>query len=568
MARGLVVPTAWSGWRIAGETVLSLVMGLLAAGIENLADNGLPRIVAVALCVAVLSALRRVLPGTVLVVVAAAAGLLEGFALLLILAGWSAGRAVVGRGRTVGAFVAAFVLNTVLTTVSEFPQMSLPTFLVAAISFLALTVVPGLWSRYRSQRRTLLRTLQEHNSQLLRERAMVAGQARMRERQRIAQDMHDSLGHQLALVAVHTGALEVDPELTGRQREVVGVLREASVSAMHELRQVVGILRDGTEAPEPAEGAQPASRVAAGIEGLVETARAAGTRVELRRSGDPRPLAPVVDHAAYRVAQEGLTNAYKYAPGASITVELRYEPDSLVVEVANGPAPAPGPGVAAVSGGQGLTGLRERARLVGGLVHAGATADGGFRLAGVLPYGADGGGGPARRGRADGAPGPFGEGPGLDPAGPGEQVPAAGPGRHGPVPGWSWPSGPVAVAPRRSWSPSRGLRFGCVFTVVLGVVVVGLVVWCFAELLDSMITPGQYRKVEVGRSEESVRAELPTDGTLFTSQLQGGPAEPEGAQCLVLMSTESSDDPDRDTVFRFCFRDGRIVEKRSYEVGA
>ncbi|MDJ0380770.1 histidine kinase dimerization/phosphoacceptor domain-containing protein [Streptomyces sp. G-G2] len=82
---------------------------------------------------------------------------------------------------------------------------------------------------------------------------MVAGQARLRERQRIAQDMHDSLGHQLALISVHTGALEVDPALTERQREAVGVLRQASVSAMHELREVVGILRDGVEAPAAVE---------------------------------------------------------------------------------------------------------------------------------------------------------------------------------------------------------------------------------------------------------------------------------------------------------------------------
>src|SRR5690606_37019805 len=81
---------------------------------------------------------------------------------------------------------------------------------------------------------------------------------RIRERQRIAQDMHDSLGHQLALIAVHTGALEVDRELTDRQREAVGVLREASVAAMHELRDVVGVLRDGVEAPSgPAGGPGP-----------------------------------------------------------------------------------------------------------------------------------------------------------------------------------------------------------------------------------------------------------------------------------------------------------------------
>lgn len=100
-------------------------------------------------------------------------------------------------------------------------------------------------------------------------------------------------------------------------------------------------------------------------------------------------MAPAAGHTAYRIAQEGLTNAHKHAPGAPITLALRYEPDSLVVEVANGPAPAAAPDAPAViSGGQGLRGLQERARLIGGMVHTGPTADGGFRIAGMLPYSA------------------------------------------------------------------------------------------------------------------------------------------------------------------------------------
>lgn len=224
---------------------------------------------------------------------------------------------------------------------------------------------------------------------------MVAWQARLRERQRIAQDMHDSLGHQLALIAVHTGALEVDRELSERQREVVGVLRNASVTAMHELREVVGILRDGVEAVDgtplaPGRAGDETGRAArgiAGIEGLVEAARASGTSVGLRRSGDERTLAPAADHAAYRIVQEALTNAYKHAPGAPIGVELRYEPDTFVVEVLN-ERPTDGPAKDVVSGGQGLDGLAERARLVGGMCHAGPADGGGFRVAGMLPYGA------------------------------------------------------------------------------------------------------------------------------------------------------------------------------------
>ncbi|GAA3483444.1 histidine kinase dimerization/phosphoacceptor domain-containing protein [Streptomyces yanii] len=130
---------------------------------------------------------------------------------------------------------------------------------------------------------------------------MIVGQARLMERQRIAQDMHDSLGHQLALISVHTGALEVDPELTVRQREAVGVLRGASVHAMHELREVVGILRDDVAGPgRGGEDGQRAARGTAGIEELTEVARAAGSVVELRRTGERRALAAASDDAAYR----------------------------------------------------------------------------------------------------------------------------------------------------------------------------------------------------------------------------------------------------------------------------
>ncbi|WP_432913099.1 sensor histidine kinase [Streptomyces syringium] len=380
--------------------------------------------------------------------------------------------------------------------------------------------MPGLASRYWSQRRTLLRALQERNAQLLRERQMIAGQARMRERQRIAQDMHDSLGHQLALIAVHTGALEVDRELTGRQREAVGVLREASVAAMHELREVVGILKDGGAQEEPA--AQAASRVVAGIEALVESAAAAGTPVLLERCGEPRPLAPAADHAAYRIAQEGLTNAYKHAPGAPITVSLRYEPDSLVVEVANGPVPGEaGPWPGAVSGGQGLMGLRERARLVGGMVHAGPVDAGGFRLAGVLPYET----GEARETTFGDATDDFRQ-----------QTGAEAPGDGGPVIDWSDPREEfknIMGSTRRN----HGCLIGCGAGVLILAGLVVALVFGAGKLLDevdkAMIDPSVYASVHVGDPEDRVREKLPSGKSFFTIDAKRqAPPEPPGAGCI------------------------------------
>lgn len=344
---------------------------------------------------ALLSLARRRLPASVLVLTAGLTPFVPGFGPLLLVVGWSSGRYIAGAGRALAAFIAAFVLNVGGSLLGPWEGDRLLTIaLTATLYYLGTTLAPGLAHRYWTQRRTLLHALQERNAQLLRERTMVVGQARLRERQRIAQDMHDSLGHQLALIAVHTGALEVDRDLSERQREVVGVLRNASVTAMQELREVVGILRDGIEAADGTVLAaravrgrdRPGSTGIAGIEGL-EAARTAGDLGRAETVGEERSLAPAADHAAYRIVQEALTNAYKYAPGAAIGVDLRYEPDTFVVEVLN-EKPTDEPAEDVVSGGQGLTGLAERARLVGGMCHAGPADGGGFRVAGMLPYGA------------------------------------------------------------------------------------------------------------------------------------------------------------------------------------
>ncbi|MEV6394971.1 histidine kinase [Streptomyces sp. NPDC051907] len=560
----------------------------MAAGTEEVLGGTGVRLFAVGAAAAVLSMLRRRMPMTVLAVTAALTPLLGGFAPLTMLVGWSAGRRIVGAGRALAAFTVAYALFVAGMFVDSWPAPAPMTLvLFTTLYFLATNVVPGLASRYWTQRRTLLHTLQERNGQLLRERAMVAGQARLRERQRIAQDMHDSLGHQLALISVHTGALEVDPELTARQREAVGVLRDASVTAMHELREVVGILRDGVEAPAPADEAGRPTRGAAGIESLVEAARAAGNTVELRSTGGIRPLAAAADHAAYRIAQEALTNAYKHAPGAPITVELRYEPDSFVVEVVNGAMAPLGPGEV-VSGGQGLTGLRERARLVGGMVHAGPADGGGFRVAGVLPYGvveatplvgaeddfrqqapmvgrgidAAVWSGPAGGGRAFGPGGPAG------PAGLGGPSGYAGAG--GAYFDWTLSERELARI-GKGRSRSSGIAKGCGVAAValLALVVVGVFGLLFLMGLFSkgMIDPGQYENIKVGAPEDEVRDRLPSGDTVVTTGLHGkGPKEPEGSECLVLMSSEVGENIDTEPVFRFCFKDGKLIEKQSYEV--
>ncbi|MFI1394438.1 sensor histidine kinase [Streptomyces sp. NPDC020681] len=555
----LAAPELWSRKRTAAEVVLALVLGLMAAGTEELTGGAGPRLFFVGAAAALLSFLRRRMPTPVLVLTGVLAPLTTGFAPVLMVVGWSAGRRIVGAGRALTAFTVAyalFVTSMLVDTWSE--ERPLTLVLLATLYFLAATVVPGLASRYWTQRRTLLHALQERNAQLLRERVMIEGQTRLRERQRIAQDMHDSLGHQLALISVHTGALEVDPELTDRQREAVGVLRSASVTAMHELREVVGILRDGVEAPAPVDESGRAARGTAGITGLVAAARAAGNEVELRCTGEARPLAAAADHAAYRIVQESLTNAYKHAPGVPIDVELRYEPDSFVVEIVSGPGAAPAPGEV-VSGGQGLTGLRERARLVGGIVHAGPADDGGFRVAGVLPYGV-----------VEAAPFVAAEDDFR------QQSPQATYADGVPVMNWSVTErelavGAMAMDGQQGRSKGSGVALGCGIAVaaalVLGAVGIFGLFFVVGSIEEGMIDPGEYDMVQVGDAESEVRDRLPSGDTISTTGLGGkGPKEPEGSDCLVLMSSEVGENIETEPVFRFCFKDGKLIEKKSYEV--
>ncbi|MFE9920013.1 histidine kinase [Streptomyces sp. NPDC005774] len=561
----------WPARRIVGESLLSSALALLAMGLELLDNGSLMWAVGVGLAIGLLSPLRRVLPATVLLATAVGSAVISGLTALLLVAAWSAGRRIGGLGRASGVFALAYAL-AFGSDLWNLPHYSLSFLTFGALLVLVMIFVPGLAGRYWAQRRTLADILGEYRTQLLREREIIAEHARIRERQRIAHDMHDSLGHQLALIAVHTGALEVDPSLTGRQHEAVGVLREASVAAMHELRDVVGVLRDNAEAsdPEGAPGAAepdgenptPRSRGVAGIDSLVETSRKAGTPVELLCSGEAHPLNPTAGHAAYRLVQEGLTNAHKHAPGASITVGLRYEPDSLVVEVANGPAVEPAHHDVA-SGGQGLTGLGERARLVGGMVHAGPTEDGGFRLAGVLPYTSPG----------DGFPKPA---PGAATT---TFVARTDDFRAKNSAGLSGQSDPVLerialpkeLAKAMSRNKTRnGVAVGCgvaaLAVLLLAIAAVVGVVLLFREADKSMIEPKEYDAIKVGQSETEVRDRLPDGDSFLAEDLEkDAPPVPAGAECLSLLSTEVGDDWDTEPAYRFCFKDGKLIEKKTFE---
>jgi signal transduction histidine kinase len=194
---------------------------------------------------------------------------------------------------------------------------------------------------------------------LLQQRARAASagqaQARLRERARIAHDMHDSLGHDLALIAVRAAGLEVAPGLSPAQARAAGELRTAAAEATDRLREIIGLLR---------EDAAPLTPVGESVRDLVERARASGMAITLDLASGPVPA------LAHRVVQEGLTNAAKHAPGAAVRVSV----SPTAVAVRNGPPRGHRPPVR--PGGLGLTALRERVRLAGGTLEAGRDGEG------------------------------------------------------------------------------------------------------------------------------------------------------------------------------------------------
>ncbi|MEV8440472.1 histidine kinase [Actinosynnema sp. NPDC051121] len=243
---------------------------------------------------------------------------------------------------------------------------------VGALASLGLSVVlPWLAGRFRRQQAELIVVGRERIVQLERAQELVAEQARLRERARIAADMHDSLGHELALIALRAGALELTAETVPTRQAAAG-LRESAVTATDRLRRTVGVLREGATPLEP-----PDETVAA----LVERAAEAGLPVVLTRTGDTTPLPPLVDRAVHRIVQEALTNAARHAPGTPVTVRVTTT-DEVEITVTNPVDDAP----AGTGTGTGLAGLSERVRLLGGTLRSGVD-DGRFTLTARLPRG-------------------------------------------------------------------------------------------------------------------------------------------------------------------------------------
>jgi signal transduction histidine kinase len=306
---------------------------------------------------------RRQQPALVLALTAAALGVKFGVHLNL----WSASAAVLTAAYGVGAYgsrtlrLAARVLVALSVVAAIVTLQAIDgnhTVAIACALFATALAVGEITAAHRELVTSLAR--QAHDEELA----------------VLAREVHDVVAHQLSAIAVQAGAARFaaadDP---GAAVTAIASIEQGAREGLDELNALVRRMRP---ADEP--GRHPRLR---DVPGLISRARQAGLRAELTVDGDARALADDVELAGYRVVQEGLTNAIRYAPGTTASVRLRYSGAGILVEVTDdGSADVDthaGPG-----GGAGLSGLRERARLLGGQFEAGPSQPG-FAVRAFLP---------------------------------------------------------------------------------------------------------------------------------------------------------------------------------------
>jgi signal transduction histidine kinase len=204
------------------------------------------------------------------------------------------------------------------------------------------------------------------------------------ERLRIAREIHDVVGHGLAVINMQSAiALHVLDRRPEQVQEALEAIKNTSKEALDDLRAALGVFRDATDATDAAAPRRPTRRL--GQLGTLATAMAeSGLPVELIVAGNRMDIPPGIDLAAYRIVQESLTNTLRHAAATRATVRVCYQPDALLLEITdNGKAAAKN---GSTSEGHGIAGMRERAVAVGGTLCAGPGAEGGFKVEAWLPF--------------------------------------------------------------------------------------------------------------------------------------------------------------------------------------
>jgi signal transduction histidine kinase len=255
--------------------------------------------------------------------------------------------------------------------------------------FFPAIFIPAWWTgtlvqREQARSRQVLALAAELDAQ----REAAAHSAVLEERSRIAREVHDAVAHSVSVMTLQIGGLrrQLDDVLADRpaEREVMLGLERLGRQSVEELRATVGILREsGSGAPATA----PPSLVR--VEELAADVRAAGLNLDLELAGDLAELPRALDVAAYRIAQEALTNVLRHAPAAATTMRISHDGNTVRLSVtddgAGGNRTAGHGNVERTIGGHGLVGMRERAEMFGGTLEAGPRPDGGFAVQASFP---------------------------------------------------------------------------------------------------------------------------------------------------------------------------------------
>ncbi len=253
-----------------------------------------------------------------------------------------------------------------------------PGSLVFSPALFAIAWLAGYALRERAEQ---AQAAEERAARAEQERETAARIAVAEERARIARELHDIVAHSVSVMVLQVGAVRHRlPDALEEDREALEGVERTGRAALAEMRRLLGAMRhEGQEAelsPQPGLDGLPA---------LADEVGRAGLPVRLHREGEAHPLPRAVDLSAYRIIQEGLTNALKHAGASHADVTVRYAGDAVQIEVEDD-----GTGVTPTDGyGHGLVGIRERVKIYGGEMTAGAAPAGGFLLEARLPLGGD-----------------------------------------------------------------------------------------------------------------------------------------------------------------------------------
>lgn len=273
------------------------------------------------------------------------------------------------------------LLTMTVLTAAAMLAGPLPWYAQENLGVLAWTGIGATAGDAVRSRRAVVQAIRDRAERAERTREEEARRRVAEERLRIARDLHDVVAHHIALVNVQAGvAAHVMDKRPDQAKEALGHVREASRSALNELRATVGLLRQSGDPEAPTEPAPGLSR----LEELADTFRSAGLPVAVARADQGTELPAAVDLAAYRIVQEALTNVQKHAgPEAEAEVSVvRVGPHVEVTVLDDGSG---APGAPADGGGHGLLGMRERVTALGGTLTTGPRYGGGFRVHAILP---------------------------------------------------------------------------------------------------------------------------------------------------------------------------------------